>query len=180
VKLRSLLAAAAALILAVAAARGSQQPAHPIELTDQLGRHFTLADLRGRPLAVAFVSTHCSDVCPIIESQLSRAAKYERSVHGNLRVLAITLDPERDNHADLVRVARTFDADPEYWLIAGGQVAAVHRVMHAFGVVTARGPDGYADEHTTFVTLLDGNGRVSAVFLASSHLWQQLVSEGNR
>ncbi len=171
--------AAIALVTLTCATRGGAERDLP-QLIDQRGHAFTLAQLQGRPLAVAFVSTHCSDVCPIIESQLSRAAQYERTIHGRLRVLAITLDPERDNHADLVRVARTFDADPEYWLIAGGQIAAVHRVMRAFGVVTARGADGYADAHTTFVTLLDRDGRVTTVFLASSHLWQQLVSEGSR
>ncbi len=174
-----LIIAVVALVTLTCATRGGAERGLP-QLIDQRGHAFTLAQLRGRPLAVAFVSTHCSDVCPMIESQLSRAAQYERSIHGRLRVLAITLDPERDHHTDLVRVARIFDADPQYWLIAGGQVAAVHRVMRAFGVLTARGPDGYADAHTTFVTLLDPNGRVSATFLASSHLWQQLVSEGNR
>jgi len=37
--------------------------------------------------------------------------------------------------------------------------------MHAFGVDVSRGRDGYADAHTTFMTVLDGNGRVAGTLL---------------
>ena len=163
--MRSLFAAAAALLVAVAAARGQQQPGRAIQLTDQLGRRFTLADLRGRPLLVTFVSAHCDGVCPLIESQIAAAAQRQREEHGSLRFLTITLDPERDTHADLVRIARTFDADPAYWLIAGGDPAAVHQLMAEFGVEVGRGRDGYADAHTTFITVLGSDGRVAGTML---------------
>jgi protein SCO1 len=163
--MRSLFAAAALLIVALAAARG-QQPAQPaIELTDQLGRHFTLADLRGRPLLVTFVSAHCHGVCPLVEAEIAAAAQRQREEHGNLRFLTVTLDPERDTHADLVRIARNFDADPAYWLIAGGAPASVHQLMAEFGVEVSRGRDGYADAHTTFITVLDSDGRVAGTML---------------
>lgn len=163
--MRSLFAAAAVLLIAVAAARGQQQPARTIALTDQLGRRFTLADLRGRPLLVTFVSAHCDGVCPLVEAQIAAAAQRQREEHGNLRFLTVTLDPERDTHADLVRIANTFHADPAYWLIAGGDAASVHRLMADFGVEVARGRDGYADAHTTFITVLGSDGRVAGTML---------------
>ena len=163
--MRSLFAAAAALIVAIAAARGQAQPGRAIELIDQLGRRFTLADLRGRPLLVTFVSAHCDGVCPLIESQIAAAAARQREEHGDLRFLTITLDPERDSHADLARIARTFGADPRYWLIAGGDPTSVHRLMAEFGVEVARGADGYADAHTTFITVLGSDGRVAGTML---------------
>jgi protein SCO1 len=175
--MRATVAAAAALLI-IGAARGGYGERAPV-LVDQRGHAFTLAELRGRPLAVTFVSAHCHDVCPLIESQIALAARYERSVRGRLRLLTITLDPERDSHADLVHMARAFDADPAYWLIAGGSVSDVHRVMREFGVVTARGADGYADAHTTFVTIVGSDGRIDGALLPSTHLWQQLSNEEN-
>jgi protein SCO1 len=163
--MRSLFIAAVALIVTVTAAGGQQQPRRAIELTDQLGRRFTLADLRGHPLLVTFISAHCSDVCPLIESQIAAAAARERRERGKRRFLTITLDPERDTHADLVRIARRFDADPSYWLIAGGEPQAVHALMQRFGVQTARGADGYADAHTTFITILGSDGRIAGTML---------------
>ena len=44
------------------AARSVAAP--PIELTDQDGRPFSLASLRGSPIFVFFGYTHCPDVCP--------------------------------------------------------------------------------------------------------------------
>ncbi|MGA7572327.1 MAG: SCO family protein [Candidatus Aquilonibacter sp.] len=167
--MRSMFAAAAALIVAVAAARGGQHAQRAPELIDQLGRRFTLDDLRGRPLIVTFVSAHCDGVCPLIESQVAAAAQRQRSEHGNLRFLTITLDPERDTHADLVRMAHTFNADPSYWLIAGGDIASVHQLMHEFGVEAARNKDGYAEAHTTFITVLDSDGRVAGTMLPRQH-----------
>ncbi len=163
--MRSLFAAAAALIVAIAAARGEHAGARGAELVDQLGRHFTLDDLRGRPLIVTFISAHCDGVCPLIESQVAAAAERQRREHGSLRFLTISLDPERDTHADMVHIARTFDADPTYWLIADGAPADVRQVMQAFGVDVSRGRDGYADAHTTFLTVLDSGGRVAGTML---------------
>jgi protein SCO1 len=163
--MRSLFAAAAALIVAIAAARGQHAGPRSVELVDQLGRHFTLDDLRGRPLLVTFISAHCDGVCPLIESQVAAAAERQHREHGNLRFLTISLDPERDTHADMVHIARTFNADPTYWLIADGAPANVHQVMQAFGVDVSRGPDGYADAHTTFITVLDSRGRVAGTLL---------------
>jgi protein SCO1/2 len=167
--MRSLFAAAAALIVAIAAARGEHSAQRGVELTDQLGRHFTLDDLRGRPLIVTFISAHCDGVCPLIESQVAAAAQRQRSEHGNLRFLTISLDPERDTHADLVRIAHTFTADPSYWLIAGGDTASVHKLMREFGVETTRNKDGYAEAHTTFITVLDSDGRVAGTMLPRQH-----------
>jgi protein SCO1 len=177
--MRSIFAAAVALVLLASAARGGGYGGRVPQLIDQRGHAFTISQLLGRPLAVSFVSAHCSDVCPLVEAQIAQAAHYERSVHGKLLLLTITLDPERDSHADMVRLARKFDADPAYWLIASGTRADVHRVMQAFGVVTARGPDGYADAHTTFITILGSDGRVAGALLPSTQLWQQLLREEN-
>ncbi|MGD0968196.1 MAG: SCO family protein [Candidatus Aquilonibacter sp.] len=163
--MRSLFAAAAALIVAIAAVRGGHAGPRRVELIDQLGRHFTLDDLRGRPLIVTFISAHCDGVCPLIESQVAAAAERQRLDHGSVRFLTISLDPERDTHADLVHIAHTFNADPSYWLIAGGQPAGVHQMMQAFGVDVSRGADGYADAHTTFMTVLDSDGRVAGTML---------------
>jgi protein SCO1 len=167
--MRRLFAASAALIFAIAAARGAEPPPQKAELVDQLGRRFTLDDLRGRPLIVTFISTHCSDVCPLLASQVAAAAQRQRAEHGPLRFLTITLDPEHDSHEDLVRMAREFDADPKYWLIAGGEPFAIHRLLHEFGIQVARGKDGFADAHSTFMTVLDANGHVAGTLLPREH-----------
>ena len=147
------------------------------KLVDQTGHTFTFDSLRGAPLAVTFVSAHCSDACPLINAQFSAAAGALKKAHLRLRLLSVTLDPERDSLSDLRKLSRTFSADPRAWLIAGGDVKDVHEVMNAFGVVTQRGSDGFEDAHTTLVYLIDGHGVLRKTILPSRDLSGQLVDE---
>ena len=147
------------------------------KLVDQAGHAFTFASLRGSPVAVTFVSAHCSDACPLINAQFSAAAAALKKKHMRLRLLSITLDPERDSLSDLRKLSRTFSADPRTWLIAGGNVKDVHEVMNAFGVVTSRGSDGFEDAHTTIVYLIDGQGVLRKTILPSRDLSGQLIDE---
>ncbi|HZT12536.1 MAG TPA: SCO family protein [Candidatus Baltobacteraceae bacterium] len=162
----------AAVFLAAAAVL----PAQPV-LVDQTGHRFTLAALRGTPVALTFVSAHCSDACPLINAQFSAAAGSLERRHVRLRLLTITLDPERDSAADMRRLAKTFSANPRRWIVAGGSVADVHAVMHAFGVVAQRGADGYADFHSTVVYLIDAHGAFRKIMLPSTNLPEQLIGE---
>lgn len=157
----------AALLLAVV----MPQP----QLVDQTGRHFAFDSLRGTPLVVAFVAAHCTDACPLVNAQLAQAAAQLRERRAKVRMLTITLDPEHDPPAVMRDLARRFDADPKSWIFASGAASDVHRVMNAFGVVAEQGPHGYAETHSTFVYLLDANGRVRARLLASTVLASDIV-----
>lgn len=147
------------------------------QLIDQTGRAFTLASLRGSPVAVTFVSAHCSDACPLIDAQYRQAAAALSKAHLPLRLLTITLDPERDSPADMRKLAKTFSADPRRWIVAGGSRADVHEIMNAFGVIAQRGPDGYADMHSTIVYLIDARGVLRKSILPSTNFAAQLVDE---
>jgi protein SCO1 len=144
-------------------------------LVDQRGRSFTLADLRGRPLVVTFVSAHCTDACPLINAQFADAARRIERAHISARLVTITLDPEHDSPRTMRELATRFDANPRYWLLAGGSRADVHTVMRAFGVFSVQGRKGYADEHTTFVYVLRADGALAQTMLASSALSDAIV-----
>jgi protein SCO1/2 len=151
-------------------------PAVPqTHLVDQQRRAFTLLSLRGRPLAVTFVAAHCTDACPLINAQFSAAAKRIAREHLRARLLTITLDPEHDSPATMRELAKRFDADPRYWLLAGGSTRDVHRIMRTFGVISVEGQRGYHDRHTTFVYLLRSDGKLVQTMLASTALTDALV-----
>ena len=169
-------AIAAIVLLAVAALAPPAGAAREARLVDQTGRSFSLTDLRGTPLVVTFVSAHCKDVCPLIDAQIGQAVADARARNLRVRFATITLDPERDSLADMQKLARTFRADPRYWLIAGGAVPDVYAIMQAFRVTANRGGDGYADVHTTFVYLVDKHGVVRTSMLASNDLAAQIIS----
>jgi protein SCO1/2 len=148
-------------------------------LIDQNGRHFALSSLRGEPLVMTFVAAHCTDACPLINAQFAQAAQVMQHEHLRGRLLTITLDPEHDSPATMRHLATRFQANRRYWLLASGSRADVHNVMHAFGVVSVEGKDGYRDQHTTFVYVFDPAGRLVRTTLASTALNDEIV-EGLR
>ena len=73
------------------------------------------------------------------------------------------------------QLAQRFEADPRYWLLAGGTLRDVHAVMREFGVISVQGRDGYRDEHTTFVYVFNARGELAQTMLASSALSDAVV-----
>jgi cytochrome oxidase Cu insertion factor (SCO1/SenC/PrrC family) len=153
-------------------AHAASQP----HLIDQRRHSFTLGSLVGEPLVVTFISTHCTDACPLIDAQFADAARRIERAHLAARLLTITLDPEHDSPRTMRELAKRFEANPRYWLLAGGSVADVHTVMRAFGVVSVEGRRGYRDEHTTFVYVFNASGGLAQTMLASSALGDDIVS----
>jgi protein SCO1 len=144
-------------------------------LVDQRGHAFTLASLRGEPLAVTFISAHCTDACPLINAQFSDAARRIAQAHMKAKLVTITLDPEHDSLATMRELAKRFDADPRYWLVAGGSTPNVEALMRSFGVLSVEGKRGYRDEHTTYVYILNRAGSLAQTMLASSALSDAVV-----
>lgn len=173
--LRRKAASLALVLLAMAPLAPSAAPLFP-QLLDQRGHTFTLASLRGEPLVVTFVAAHCTDACPLINAQFKQIEGRIANERLRVRLLTVTLDPEHDSPATMRRLARSFDANPKRWLVAGGSVRDVHAVMRAFNVIARQGHRGYADVHTTFVYLLDDRGVLRKTLLASSSMNADVIA----
>lgn len=161
----------ALLVLAVPTSATQSPPV----LVDQSGHRFMLSALRGTPLVVTFVAAHCTDACPLVDAQFAQASQMVARERIDVKLLTITLDPEHDPPAVMRDLAGRFNADPKHWLVAGGSVRDVHRVMAAFGVIAQQGPHGYAETHGTFVYFIDKNGVLQKTVLASTALATQIV-----
>lgn len=144
------------------------------QLVDQLGRQFTMTSLVGAPFAVTFVATRCTDACPLINAQFASAAARLHRANVRARLVTITLDPQHDTPAVMSQLARRFEADPRYWLVASGTAPDVRNILKVFGVVARQGRRGYPDQHTTFVYLFDARGNLTQTVLASTALDEQL------
>jgi len=157
------------VLLCTAFARGAQDP-RAIALVDQHGTPFSLATLRGEPVAVTFVASRCTDVCPMSNAMFSSLAK-KLARDGKPAVLVtITLDPRYDTPFVMSRLARQFDADSGRWRLASGPEKNVRALMRAFGVVVGNDKTGVPDAHSSFVYVLDRRGRLTRTLLLSTHL----------
>lgn len=73
-----------------------RRAAPPLRLRDARGRVIDIRDLRGRPVLVTFVYATCPDVCPLIMQNLKRVREQSGELGQSMRVLAVSVDPERD------------------------------------------------------------------------------------
>lgn len=131
-------------------------------LTDHTGTPFDNARLAGQPSLVFFGFTHCPDVCPATLAKLAQVK--QAASMPQLRVLLVSVDPERDTPEALAAYVRAFDRE---FTGVTGDPQAVAQLTRSFGVATARTElpgGGYTVDHSAAVFLLDAQGRMVAVF----------------
>jgi protein SCO1/2 len=143
---------------ACAQARGSLGPA--FELTDHNGRPFSSAALAGQPYAVFFGFTHCPDVCPTTLLEMSNNLKALGADADRLRIVFVTVDPERDTPEQLRQYLSSFD--PRIVGLTGSepQIAAVAKGWNAFHNKIPEADGSYTVVHSAYVYLMDRANRL--------------------
>jgi protein SCO1 len=125
-------------------------------LVDGAGRIVTSTDFRGRFLLVMFGYTACPDVCPATLSKIAQALRLLGPKAADLRVVFITIDPQRDTPELTSRYAALFSGQ-----ITGlsGTPAQVHRAEADFHVyVGPKDVRSGAIAHGTLLYLMDPAG----------------------
>ncbi|MDE2368845.1 MAG: SCO family protein [Burkholderiales bacterium] len=129
-------------------------------LTDQDGRPFELASLRGHPVLASMFYSSCEMVCPLIFETMHRLvdalAPAERA---RVRLLMVSFDPERDNIAVLKKTAQAHDCGAN-WTLARAEAAQVRRIAAVLGVQYRRLDSGEYN-HSASIALLDREGRIA-------------------
>jgi protein SCO1/2 len=131
----------------------SKPLAPAIALHDANGRLVRLSDFRGSWVTVAFLYTHCPDVCPLITENLNGALRGAR----DLRVVAVSVDPKGDTPAAVRAFARSHHLTPAFHYLIGTR-AQLRPVWRAWHVATVPGP-GETVGHSSFEVLVDPRGR---------------------
>jgi protein SCO1/2 len=127
-------------------------------LRDQDGRLTGPAQLRGHWYVVAFLYTHCPDVCPVIASNLGVAL---RRLPG-LQALAISVDPKHDAPASVKAFLRAHNLPPRFRYVTGTH-AELARVWARYHVAAIAGTRPIVS-HTAFELLVDPQGRERVLY----------------
>jgi protein SCO1/2 len=130
------------------------------QLTDHNGKPRTLADFKGKVVAIFFGYTHCPDVCPTTLGELAIVANELGKDAGRMQVLFITADPERDTPAVLSRYVPAFHPD---FLGLYGDADATARTAKEFKVLYQKQPlpgGGYSVDHSAGTYIYDTAGRL--------------------
>ena len=143
----------------------------PFTLIDQEGNPFNAENrLRGKIVAINFIYTTCSDVCPLFTIEFARLQEALRSqAQLNSFLVSITTDPEIDSPKVLESYARRFGADFHNWAFLTGDESGLKEVWKGFGVQVIRRDRGLV-QHTNLTTLVDAQGIRRVNFLGPQ--WQ--------
>lgn len=132
----------------------------PFQLTDHTGRAVDESLLKGQMNLVYFGFTYCPDFCPTELANMTAAkdALAERGVP--VRLIFITIDPQRDDQETLAQYVGAFD--PQMIGLRGTadqtkQAAQAYRTVYR-RVENEDAADGYTMDHTTLVYAMGPDG----------------------
>ena len=126
-------------------------------LTDQDGRRVSLSDERGHWVVVNFLYVSCPDVCPAIAGHFNNALRTREGEAAGLRVLTLSVDPERDTPRAVREYVHQRRLVPGYRYLIGTR-AELEPVWRDYHIAVLPGPKG-SITHTTTSLLIDPQGR---------------------
>jgi len=133
----------------------------PFTLIDQAGERTSLRDFRGKAVVLAFGFTHCPDICPATVNTMSTLLRRLGPRADRVRMVFVSVDPERDTPARLKAYLGYFHPDVVGLTGPLGAVRQVARLYKApFRKLAADGAGGYQVGHVSFYYLIDTAGQV--------------------
>jgi protein SCO1/2 len=144
----------------------------PFTLVDHTGREVSEADFQGRAMLIYFGYTYCPDVCPFSLQVMAAALDTLDDVARDYyQPILITVDPQRDTVEHLAQYV-TSPAFPDGLTGLTGSEEQVQAVSAAYRVVYQRAQadaddasaTDYLMDHSSFIYLMDENGRFADVF----------------
>lgn len=140
----------------------THKPAPKIALLDQDGNRIELAKLRGQVVVVTGIYATCYHTCPLIMQQLEHSlAALSPEERKAVRVLAVTLNPERDDQKAMAAAAKRYRvAAPEYHLLHG-KTSEVQATLDRLEIARTTDPMSGDIAHANLFLLVDKQGHVA-------------------
>ena len=126
-----------------------------VEVLDQDGnvRHFYTDLIKGKTVAVNFIFTNCTTICPPLGATFARVQReLGEKVGKDVYFISVSVDPLTDTPERLKAWGAKFKAGPG-WTFVTGNKQDIDRLLRALGASTAR-----REDHTPSV-LIGNDGR---------------------
>jgi protein SCO1/2 len=179
---RALLGAALSILLPLGA-RGNETPWHAIDISGSVlplvfrmtrasdGKESTQEDYRGRIVMLYFGYTQCPDFCPATLANVAEILRQLGPQAHRVRVLFVTVDPNRDTLPVLHRYVDYFGPQVDGLRGTADQLEALTGRFHAaYSVAPATQDHPYEVTHSSVVYVFDrsGTARLRITNLASA------------
>ena len=136
-------------------------PPLKFRLTDQEGRQVSEQDYRGKVVLLYFGYTQCPDVCPTTLAVLREALRELGGAAADVRVLFVSVDPQRDSCAVLKSYISNFGSQ---FVGLRGDDGALDALSRRYRVAFRREKSDahgyYAVDHSSAIFVFDQEGEV--------------------
>ncbi len=129
------------------------------KLTNQAGVQHGLDVYEGHPVLVTMFYGSCAHTCPLLIETV-RAVEKAAPESKNLRVLMISIDPERDTQAALAKIAKERRIDTSRWTLARADVQTVRKIAAVLNIQYKQSPDGEIN-HSSVISVLTPEGEIA-------------------
>ncbi len=125
---------------------------------------FTLSEQRGKLLVLGFGFTNCPNVCPMTLANLAQVYKNLGALAGQVQVVYMTVDPERDTPARLREYLTNFNS---HFVGVTGSADELAAVRQAYGIIAKKevhkNGGNYEVHHSSYIYLIDRDGLLRAL-----------------
>jgi protein SCO1/2 len=146
-------------------------------LIDHQGHKRNLDDFLGKVVIVFFGYTRCPDVCPTTMADLAKVMKMLGDQSGEVQVVFVTLDPERDTQALLQNYVNSFD---KRFVALRGSSEQIKKVAKNYKVFYEKqaevGSVSYSIDHSAGSYVFDKKGKVR-IYLKYGQKPPEIVSD---
>jgi len=133
-----------------------------LPLVDSHGEEASLAAGHGHPTLISMFYASCPTACPMLVGEVqSMEARLTPEERADLRVVLVSLDPDRDTPEALAEAAERYGVDGTRWTLNRTEDAHVRTLSALLDIQYRDLPDGEMN-HSSILTLLDRQGRVVA------------------
>ena len=131
-------------------------------LTDHNGEKFDSKSLKGKPALVYFGFTFCPDICPTTLSKLTEVMEVMDKYNIDVGAVFVSVDHKRDNTDLMKQYMSNFHS--KIIGLTGSEkeirkIADDYKVFYEEDKGSGSGANDYMINHTSFVYLMDKNGR---------------------
>lgn len=138
-------------------------------LIERSGKPLRLVDLRDKIWIANFIYTNCKDTCPLQSAEMARLQN-DLVDKTDVKLVSISVDPERDTPQALSRYAERFKADPDRWLFLTGEKREIYRIAQEGFRLSAVPASDVGQEnndsilHSTRFVLVDSKAQIRGYY----------------
>ena len=129
-----------------------------IQFTNQLGKHVSLDDLRGKVMVVDFFFSRCPTICPGLARSMKKLQDSFVKNDSIVQFISISIDPAHDSVPQLRKFADHYNANHDtWWFVTGDKKEIYDFALHELKAGLADTEVDTAFIHTENFFLVDSN-----------------------